>query len=65
VDPDYQGKGIPSIMMVDMIRTINKKKIRFVETNSNLETNNRVLSNWDYFDTKVVRRKRTYRKKIG
>lgn len=65
VDPDYQGKGIPSIMMVDMIRTINKKKIRFVETNSNLETNNRVLSNWDYFDTNVVRRKRTYRKKIG
>lgn len=60
VHPDYQGKGIPALMMVEMTKIAILKKIKTVETNSELETNIRVQSNWDYFDTKLIKRKRSY-----
>ncbi len=60
VDTHYQGKGIPALLMVEMTKTAIEKKIKIVETNSELETNIKVQSNWDYFDTKLIKRKRSY-----
>ncbi len=64
VDKKYQGKGIPALLMVEMTKTAIEKKIKFVETNSELETNVRVQGNWDYFDASLIKRKRSYFLKI-
>ncbi|MEJ5273223.1 MAG: GNAT family N-acetyltransferase, partial [Spirochaetota bacterium] len=60
VHPKYQGKGITALLMVEMTKTAIQKKIKKVETNSELETNFKVQSNWDYFDTTLIKRKRSY-----
>jgi len=60
VHPKYQGKGITALLMVEMTKTAIQKKIKTVETNSELETNVKVQSNWDYFDTTLIKRKRSY-----
>ncbi|MCR4421839.1 MAG: hypothetical protein NUV32_05145 [Exilispira sp.] len=60
VHPQYQGKGIPAILMVEMTKTAIEKRIKTVETNSELETNSKVQGNWDYFDSTLIKRKRSY-----
>lgn len=60
VHPQYQGKGIPALLMVEMTKTAIEKKIKIVETNSELETNSKVQGNWDYFDSNLIKRKRSY-----
>lgn len=60
ITPLMQGKGIPALLMVEMTKTCIKNKIKFVETNSELETNTKVQSNWKYFNTELHKRKRCY-----
>ncbi|MFN3410572.1 MAG: GNAT family N-acetyltransferase [Exilispira sp.] len=60
VHPDYQGKGITALLMVEMTRTAIDKRIKTVETNSELENNIKVQRNWDYFNTTLIKRKRSF-----
>jgi len=60
VTPLMQGKGIPALLMTEMTKSCIKNKIKYVETNSELETNSKVQSNWKYFNAEIHKRKRCF-----
>lgn len=64
VRPDYQDKGINSVIFADLIPYFSQYGIRYVETTSMLESNTKVLSNFDYYDKKQHKRRRAYTKNI-
>ncbi|MDI1355204.1 MAG: GNAT family N-acetyltransferase [bacterium] len=64
VRPDLQGKGVNSILMSELGTSFINKKIRTAITHPSLETNDKVLSLWSEFDTRLVKRRRCYVKNI-
>lgn len=64
VRPDYQGKGINSVIFADMIPYFIQYGIKRVETTSILETNSLNIANFVYFEGKQHKRRRAYIKSI-
>lgn len=60
VKPELQNKGINSIMFDELIPKYIEDGIDYVETNSEMETNLKVQSQWKFFDPKLTKRKRSY-----
>lgn len=65
VHPDYQGKGIPILILGHLLRFAYENGIRYAETGPELETNANVQSQWRYFDTEQHKRRRCFIKPIG
>ncbi|MBO5926202.1 MAG: hypothetical protein J6Q38_01405 [Clostridia bacterium] len=63
VVPEYQSKGVNSIAL-DGIMNMLKKDIEYCETNLCLETNHKILAQWNYFDAQNHKKRRAYCKKI-
>lgn len=64
VKPEYQGKGVNALLFADLLpRYINKKTI-WCETNPELEINDKVQSQWQYFENTIHKRRRCFTKKI-
>lgn len=64
VHPEYQNKGVNALLFQDLIPQYNKYGFKFAESNPELETNSKVQSQWEYFDTRQHRRRRAYEKKL-
>lgn len=64
VRPDYQNKGVNSLIIVDQIPYFQQYGIKRVETTSIMETNAKNQANWEYFDRKQHKRRRAYIKSI-
>lgn len=64
VRPDYQNKGVNSIFFYDQIKYFQQYGVEFAETTALLEKNDKVLSNWTYFDNILHKRRRAYVKQI-
>lgn len=64
VRPDYQNKGANALLFADLIPVFNQNGYTYAESNPELEDNNKVQSQWQYFDTQLHRRRRAYCKKI-
>ncbi len=64
VDPDYQDKGINSLVFADMGPYFAQYKIQRVETTSILETNSKNQANFADLDHIQHKRRRAYTKKI-
>ncbi|MCM1034147.1 MAG: N-acetyltransferase [Paludibacter sp.] len=64
VHPDYQNKGVNSLIIVDQIPYFQQYGIKRVETTSIMETNAKNQANWEYFDRKQHKRRRAYIKSI-
>jgi hypothetical protein len=64
VIPEYQNKGVNALMFTDLIPVFNKLGAVYAESNPELETNNAVLSQWDYFKTEFHKRRRAYSKQL-
>lgn len=64
VKPEYQGKGVNALLFADLLpRYINRKTI-WCETNPELEINDKVQSQWQYFENTIHKRRRCFTKKI-
>ena len=50
VRPDYQNKGVPSLVICDLLETYNKMGFKYAETNANLEDNTAVQALWTPFE---------------
>ena len=57
VRPDYQNKGVPTLIFTDLLKIANSLGFRYGETNANLETNTAVQALWEPFE-KEQRKKR-------
>lgn len=64
VAPEYQSKGVNSLFFVDLIPAFNKRGYEWAETNIELENNENVQKQWQYFDIKQHKRRRAFTKDI-
>ena len=64
VMPEYQGLGINSIIMIDVLKQAIQDGIEFAETGPELVDNDKVQAQWKGYDATVVRRRRCWMKDI-
>jgi hypothetical protein len=64
VVPELQGRGVNAVMMVSMLKAVKKYGIKTVHANPQLETNQKVWSQWEYFDSRQHKRRRVYIKHL-
>ena len=62
VKPEYQNKGVNALLFQDLIPYYIKYGFKYAESNLELETNNKVQGQWDYFTNRQHRRRRAYYK---
>ena len=63
--PEYRAKGANSLIFDDLIRQFQRYGFEWAVTGPMMETNEGVLSQWQYFDTvNVIRRHRCFRKHL-
>lgn len=64
VHPEYQNKGVNALMFQDLVPQFIKYGYTYAESNPEMETNAKVQSQWQYFNTRQHRRRRSYSKKL-
>lgn len=64
IKPEYQSKGVNALLFADLIPVFTKNGYQFAESNPELEVNQKVQSQWQYFDTKQHKRRRAYKKSL-
>ena len=62
--PEYRGKGANALIFDDLIRQFQRYGFEWAETGPQMESNEGVLSQWQYLDATIHRRHRCYRKKL-
>ena len=62
--PEYRAKGANAILFDDLIRWYQKYGFTKALTLAMMETNEGVLSAWQYFEASTVKRLRSYKRKI-
>ena len=63
--PEYRAKGANALVFDDLIRQFQRYGFEWAETGPMMESNDGVLSQWQYLEAKVNRRHRCYRKKFN
>lgn len=64
VRPDMQDKGVNAILMNETNKVIIKNNIKTVETNRELENNSKVQAQWKFFEHRLHKRRRCFKKTI-
>lgn len=64
VRPDYQNRGVNSLLIVDLIETYKRLGFRYAETNANLETNVKVQAMWEPFKREQHKKRWVFGKEI-
>lgn len=62
IDPDYQNKGVTSLIFRELYKTFSKYNIEWVETNPLLEENKKIQLLWKTFNPEIHKRRKTFRK---
>lgn len=65
VKPEYQKKGVNSIIFVDLMQRLIKGGFKYGESNGELETNMDIRSQWGEAEVEQCKRRRVYKKAIG
>jgi ribosomal protein S18 acetylase RimI-like enzyme len=61
IKPEYQNKGVTSIIFKEMNDVFNQKGITTVESNPELTENEAIRSLWKKYENRLHKRRRTYR----
>ena len=64
VKPEYQNKGVNGLLFSDLIKVYNRKGYKWAESNPELELNEAVQRQWDYFEHTQHKRRRAYKKQL-
>ena len=64
VKPEYQGKGVNALLFTDLIPVYHQMGMEYAESNPELEINDKVQAQWQYFNTELHKRRRCYTRKI-
>ena len=62
--PEYRSKGANALIFDDLIRWFQRYNFEWAETGPQMETNEGVLSQWQYLESIIHRRHRCYRKTL-
>lgn len=64
IRPEYQGKGVNALLFTDLIPQFIKHGFKFAESNPEMETNAKVQNQWDAFNPRLHRRRRSFCKDL-
>ncbi|MDR3227189.1 MAG: N-acetyltransferase [Prevotellaceae bacterium] len=64
IKPEYQNKGVNALLFFDLIPVYQQLGFEYAESNPELEINEKVKSQWEYFETQQHKRRRAFTKKI-
>ena len=64
VAPEYQSKGVNALIFNYLIPVFNKRGYKEAESNIELEGNENVQKQWEYFERRLHRRRRAFFKEI-
>lgn len=64
IKPEYQSKGVNALLFTDLIPQYNRAGMKYAESNLELEDNSNVQNQWQYFERRLHRRRRVYKKKL-
>lgn len=64
VRPDYQGKGVNALLFTDLIPVYKKLGFEYAESNPELEMNEKVQNQWQYFKTEQHKRRRCFKQPL-
>jgi len=62
--PEYRSKGANALIFDDLIRQFQRYGFDWAVTGPQMETNEGVLSQWQYLESNQIRRHRCYKKEI-
>lgn len=65
VKPEYQKKGVNSIVFVDLMKELLKGGFVYGESNAELESNLDIRSQWGDLEVKECKRRRVYKKAVN
>lgn len=64
IKPEHQKKGLPAIIMHQMLKVLIENNVKICETGPELEINESVQSLWKGFDVRNHKRRRCFKKEI-
>lgn len=64
IRPEYQGKGVNALLFTDLIPQFIKHGYKLAESNPEMETNAKVQNQWDAFNPRLHRRRRSFCKDL-
>ena len=64
VKPEYQSKGVNALIFNDLIPRYIANGYKFAESNVELEGNESVQKQWEYFERRQHRRRRAWKKSL-
>lgn len=64
IKPEYQKKGVNSIIFVDLMNELLKGGFTYGESNAELESNLDIRSQWGDLEVKECKRRRVYKKEL-
>lgn len=64
VKPEYQSKGVNALLFADLIPRYIQTGYKQAESNVELEGNENVQKQWEYFEREQHKRRRAYKKEI-
>ena len=64
VKPEYQNRGINSMLFADLIPVYIRNGYRIAESNPELESNDKVQAQWQYFEVNTNKRRRAFTKAL-
>ncbi|MEA2104774.1 MAG: hypothetical protein U9P79_09085 [Candidatus Cloacimonadota bacterium] len=65
IKSEYQGKGVGAMIMNKMADSFIKRGIKFAESNPELESNDKIQTQWKFFDKRQHKRRRSYIKDLN
>lgn len=64
VKPEYQSKGVPTLLFMDLFTTFKAMGFKYAETHAELESNLKSQMMWNDFEREQHKRRRAYIKEI-
>ena len=64
VKPEFQSKGVNALLFTDLIPHYQRLGYKYAESNPEMETNNKVQSQWELFENRQHRRRRSFAKSL-
>ena len=64
IAPEYQNKGVNALLFSNLLPSYIRNGYKFAESNVELEDNANVQKQWEYFERRQHRRRRSWRKAL-
>ena len=65
VEPEWLNRGVSTVFVAGMVDMLADPRVKYLETNLNLEDNYTIQNMWKRFDRTIHKHRRSYVKKLA